>query len=36
MVISAVNEAKRTNAKIARTHSSSEAALEDVLQEYCG
>jgi hypothetical protein len=36
MVLSAVNEAKRTNAKIARIHSSSEAALEDVLEAYCG
>jgi hypothetical protein len=36
MVISAVNEAKRTNAQIARAHSSSSAALEDVLAAYCG
>jgi hypothetical protein len=34
MVISAVNEAKRANAKIARTHSSSSAALEGVLESY--
>jgi late competence protein required for DNA uptake (superfamily II DNA/RNA helicase) len=35
MVLSAVNEAKRTNAKIARVHSSSKAALEDVLEAHC-
>jgi hypothetical protein len=35
MVACAVSEAKRANAQIARTHSSSEAALEDVLEAYC-
>jgi hypothetical protein len=34
MVISAVNEAKRANAQIARSHSSSGAALEGVLETY--
>jgi hypothetical protein len=34
MVLSAVDVAKRTNAQIARSHSSSEAALECVLESY--
>lgn len=36
MVTCAVTEAKRNNIRIARTHSSSAAALNDVLKEYCG
>lgn len=35
MVNSAVSEAKRNNIRIARTHSSSAAALTDVLETYC-
>ncbi|MDO4305621.1 MAG: DUF2325 domain-containing protein [Eubacteriales bacterium] len=35
MMNTAVNEAKRNNIQIARTHSSSAAALTSVLQEYC-
>jgi hypothetical protein len=34
MVHSAVTEAKRNNTRIARTHSSSASALDNVLQEY--
>jgi hypothetical protein len=34
IVIIGGNEAKRTNAKIALTHSDSGAALEDVLESY--
>ena len=36
MVISAVQEAKRNHVPVARIHSSSAAALHDVLQSYCG
>ncbi len=35
MVNTAVMEAKRNNIRIARTHSSSAAALTDVLEAYC-
>lgn len=35
MVNTAVMEAKRNNIRIARTHSSSAAALTDVLETYC-
>ena len=35
MVLSAVTEAKRNNITIARTHSSSAAALTNVLETYC-
>ena len=35
MVNSAVAEAKRNNIRIARTHSSSAAALTDVLEAHC-
>lgn len=35
MVNCAVTEAKRNNIRIARTHSSSAAALKDVLKMYC-
>jgi hypothetical protein len=34
MINSAVSEAKRSNTKIARSHSSSVAALTNVLQDY--
>lgn len=34
MVNSAVSEAKRNNIKIARTHTSSAAALTNILQEH--
>jgi hypothetical protein len=34
MVLSAVNEARRGNTRIARTHSSSAAALSEVLDNY--
>jgi hypothetical protein len=36
MVISAVTEAKRNHTQIARTHSSSAAALSSVLESYVG
>jgi hypothetical protein len=36
MVNSAVSEAKRTNTRIARAHSSSASALSNVLQTYLG
>ena len=35
MVNTAVTEAKRNKIQIARTHSSSAAALTDVLEAYC-
>ncbi|MDU1411409.1 MAG: DUF2325 domain-containing protein [Clostridium sp.] len=35
MVNCAVCEAKRNNVQIARTHSSSMAALNNILKEYC-
>lgn len=35
MVHSAVTEAKRNNVRIARAHSSSAAALSNVLKTYC-
>lgn len=35
MAISAVQEAKRNNIPIARVHSSSAAALKNVLSQYC-
>lgn len=35
MVNSAVTEAKRNRIQIARTHSSSVAALTNVLEDYC-
>lgn len=35
MVTSAVMEAKRNGIRIARTHSSSVAALTSVLEDYC-
>ena len=35
MVNSAVTEAKRNNIRIARAHSSSVAALANVLENYC-
>ena len=35
MVKSAVSEAKRNNIQIARTHSSSASALNNVLKTYC-
>lgn len=35
MVCTAVTEAKRNNIRIARKHSSSVAALTDVLETYC-
>lgn len=36
MVNSAVEEAKRNNVPIARVHSSSASALNQVLSEHCG
>lgn len=36
MVNSAVNEAKRNNIRIERSHSSSASALAGVLKKYCG
>lgn len=36
MVIGAVEDAKRNNIPIARVHSSSACALNQVLLEYCG
>lgn len=35
MVISAVSEAKRCSAQIARSHSSSISALNNILESYC-
>jgi len=35
LVESAVSEAKRCNARIARSHSSSLNALQSILQEHC-
>ncbi len=36
MVISAAQEAKRNNTKIARIHTSSASALHEVLNQHCG
>lgn len=36
MIITAINEAKRNNTEIVRSHSSSGSALEEILNQYCG